>query len=104
MFSLLDTFFIAFHDDCDEHILHSCVEQYHKHYQVELAAQPFSPSLQKRIIDYIPIEQGEQCDDRGGGVLEFGVLPEDSLPEEDKAKEEWHHSQQEYEEIAPGLC
>ena len=101
LLSFLDAFLVAFHDDGDEDVLDCGVEEDHEEYEVDLSGESFSPGLQEGVVDDVSVEQREEGDDRGAGVFELVVLPEDSLPQEDEAQEERHHSQQEHQEVAP---
>ena len=90
--SFFDTFLIPLHDNCNEHILHSCVEQYHEYYQVYLPHQSLRPCLQECIVHYISVEKREQSNSWWTCTLEFTVLPKNGLPQEDESQEERHDS------------
>ena len=100
----LDAFLIALHDDGDEDVLDGSVEKDHEEDEVELPGQALGPGLEEGVVDNIAVEEGEESDDGGAGVLEFVVLPEDGLAQEDEPQEKWHHSQQEHQQVAPGFA
>ena len=80
----LDAFLIALHDDGDEDVLNGSVEEDHEEDEVELPGQALGPGLEEGVVDNIAVEEGEESDDGGAGVLEFVVLPEDGLAQEDE--------------------
>lgn len=103
MLSFLYTFFISLHYNGHEDVLNSSIEENQKDNEVDLARKPFSPGLKESIVDNITVEKREESDNRRTGVFEFIVLPEDSLSEEDETEEERHDSEQEHEQVVPGL-
>lgn len=56
LFSLLDTFLIAFHDNGHENVLNSGVEEDHKENEIDLPRKTLCPSFEEGIIDDISIE------------------------------------------------
>ena len=53
----LDTFLIALHNDGDEDILNSSVEENHEEDEVELSRQALCPGLEEGIVDDIAVEE-----------------------------------------------
>lgn len=56
LFSLLDTFLIALHDNGHENVLNSGVEEDHKENEIDLPRKALCPGFEEGIIDDISVE------------------------------------------------
>ena len=63
LLSFFNAFLIALHNDCHKNVLHSCIEQDHENYQIQLTRKTLSPGLKKCIVDDVTVEEREKSDD-----------------------------------------
>lgn len=64
LFTFLDAFLVALHDNGDEDVLDCSVEEDHEDYEVDLSRETLSPGFQEGIIDDISVEERKESDHR----------------------------------------